>query len=89
MLRSRRRLKGIAGGQLTASFDEARDALLRFFQDAHHLKDWIRNNPSVSTSDVEEFIKAAGPLQICADLCNGTKHLVLQGSRTGDSSTAS
>lgn len=88
MLRSHRRLKGIAGGQLMASSDEARDALLLFFQDAYHLKDWIKNDPSVSTSDVEEFINAAGSLQICADLCNGTKHLVLQRSRTGDSSTA-
>jgi len=91
MLRSHTRLKGIAGGQLMASSDEAQDALLHFFQHACHLKDWIKIDPAVSSSDVEGFINATGPLQICADLCNfcnGTKHFVLRRSRTGDSSTA-
>ena len=88
MMRSHRRLTGIAGGQIVASSDEARDALLHFFQDAYHLKDWIRNDPSVSTSDVEDVINSTEPLQLCADLCNGTKHFRLNRARTGDNSTA-
>lgn len=88
MLRSHKRLTNIASGQLMASSDEARDALFHFFQDAYHVKDWIKNDPSASTSHVEEFINAAGPLRICADLCNGTKHFGIQRPRTGDSSTA-
>lgn len=87
MCRSHRRLHSIAGGQLMASSDEARDALIHFFQDAYHLKDWIKNDASVSTDDVEEFINVTEPLRVCADLCNGTKHLVLKRSRTGDGST--
>ena len=88
ILRSYGRLKEISGGQLTASFDEARDALLHFFQDAYHLKDWIKNDPLVSKWDIEEFISATGTLQLCADLCKATKHLDLQKSRTGETSTA-
>lgn len=86
MQRSHRRLRGIASGQLMASSDEARDPLIHFFQDAYHLEDWIKNE-SISTDDVEEFINETGPIRICADLCNGTKHLVLKRSRTGDNST--
>ena len=74
-------------GELTASSDEARDALFHYFQDAYPLNDWIKNDPAVSTGDVEQFINEVAPLQICADLCNGTKHLALNRPRTGDSST--
>lgn len=87
MMRSHGRLRSIANGELTASSDEARDALFHFFQDAYHLKDWIKNDPGVSTNDVEQFINEVEPMQICADLCNGTKHLTLDRPRTGDSST--
>lgn len=87
MMRSHGRLRSIASGDLTASSDEARDALFHFFQDAYHLKDWIKNDPAVSTDEVEQFINEVKPLQICADLCNGTKHLTLKWTRTGDSST--
>lgn len=81
MRRSYQRLLGYAEGR-TPSEDaaEAEDALLHFFQDAYHLKDWIRQNePGHSKSVESQFKKPAGPLPmlLCADLCNGSKHFVL------------
>ena len=88
MLRSHSQLRGISTGAFSASSDEARDCLFHFFQDAYHLKDWIKNDPSIAPADAEGFINESEPLQICADLCNGTKHFLLRRSRTGDDSTA-
>lgn len=87
MVRSLDRLRSIASGGLSASSDDARDSLFHFYQDAYHLKDWIKNDSSISSTDIEEVINVTEPLQVCADLCNGTKHLDLQRSRSGDSST--
>lgn len=87
MLRSHSRLVEIAGGTTMANSDEARDALFHFFQDAYHLKDWLKKDPSVRRSDVEHFINSKKSLRLMADLCNGTKHFDLTTSRTGDVST--
>jgi hypothetical protein len=69
----------------------ARDRLFHFFQDAYHLKDWIKNDPATKRLPVETAI--AAELAVCADLANGTKHFRLDpkkgpGPRTGDPSTA-
>lgn len=88
MKRSHARLSEIAQGRLAASSDEARDALIHFFQDAYHLKDWIRNDDLVVAGDVEAHISETPQLSLCADLCNATKHLRLNRPRTGDTSTA-
>ena len=54
------------------------DDLYAFFQNCYHLKDWIRNDAACSAwSDVETHITSNRYLRICADLCNGTKHLAL------------
>ena len=52
-----------ATGQVMASSDEGRDALFHFFQDAYHLKDWIKNDPAIQTGSVDAFMKGscAGP----------------------------
>jgi hypothetical protein len=88
MMRSHARLSDIAEGRVSASSDDARDALFHFFQDAYHLKEWIKNDPTVTTSDVEEWIEDTEPLRLCADLCNGTKHLRLTVAKTKDLSTS-
>ena len=70
--------------------DDLRDDIYSFAQNVHHLKDWLRHDPStgLSKSDVEGVIDGSPELQICADLCNGSKHLKLHSSRTGDPTTA-
>jgi len=67
------------------------DDLWHFFQDSHHLKDWIINDPSVPEvikgeyidkdhkkgHKVENYVKGNVELRICADLANKSKHLEL------------
>lgn len=86
-----RLLRASQGADPTAqSSEDVRDTLYHFFQDAYHLKDWIGNDSSVATTrhklDVQ-YINNRTILQLCADLCNGTKHLSLFSTRTGDLST--
>ncbi len=56
------------------------DIVYSFFQNCHHLKDWIvnDNNNNIPNKIVEEYINANLELKICADLCNGSKHLFLK-----------
>jgi len=55
------------------------DDLYSYFVNCYHLKDWIKNDPSTGLShrEVENFVNSKLSLQICADLANRTKHLVL------------
>jgi hypothetical protein len=75
---------GRAGGT-----ESALDATLSFFEAAHHLKDWLRNDPAggITKADGDSLISRSPMLQLCADLANGSKHLVLTSTRTNDMST--
>jgi hypothetical protein len=70
--------------------EDALDAVFLFFQAAHHLKDWLGNDPAsgVAKADVDALINESPMLQLCADLANGSKHLALTRTRTGDRSTS-
>ena len=71
---------GIPHTQASQNYD---DDVYAFFQNCYHLKDWIKNDPSCSKwSDIEKFINSNSDLQICADLCNGLKHLQLTKPRS-------
>jgi hypothetical protein len=81
MLRSNARLAA-ASTLSNVGSDEARDMLFHFFQDAYHLKDWLKNDPALAMSKADKdalelHISATAPLARCADLCNGVKHLRL------------
>ena len=69
--------------------NEAWDTVLSFFEATHHLADWIHHDQTVelSKSDLKKFIKQSSALTLCGDLANGSKHLVLTNSWTGDFST--
>jgi hypothetical protein len=69
--------------------DAAVDSVQSFFEAVHQLKDWLGNDTSsrVTKADGDALINASPVLQLCADLANGSKHLVLTSSRTGDLST--
>ncbi|MER5622517.1 hypothetical protein ABT061_15880 [Streptosporangium sp. NPDC002544] len=96
MLRSHQRLLEAAGPSSMGSA-EARDRLYHFFQDAYHLKDWLKNDPTTRAQvtahpKVEGLFNTPGQsvlcLQLCADLCNGVKHLGLtRDAKTGDKTT--
>ena len=53
------------------------------------LKDWLKNDPHSQSvvSDIEVMIDHSESLQLCADLANGSKHLTLKTTRTGDLTT--
>lgn len=55
------------------------DDLWSFFQNCHHLKDWIKNDPNIegAEDEVEEFVKSQEDLKICRDLAVRSKHLDL------------
>jgi hypothetical protein len=97
MLRSRDLLRRLSRGEVPgADSNTNRDALYHFFMDAYHLKDWIKNAEETRERRagrcVESAVNASAPLRICADVCNGIKHLRLDperpGPRTGDATTA-
>jgi hypothetical protein len=64
--------------------DYYQDDLYAFFINCYHLKDWVKNDPEISTEvkgDIENFIANSEELSICADICNGSKHLKLKAPR--------
>jgi hypothetical protein len=71
-----------------ANTDFLNDEVYAFFQNCYHLKDWLKNDSSSASKvkDVETFVGSSTPLTICADLANGSKHLLLKRPR-GDAST--
>ena len=62
------------------------DEVYAFFVNCYHLKDWIKNGKSVGAAaeKVEELINDNKQLSLCADICNGVKHLTLTSTRSGD-----
>lgn len=68
-----------AGRVHDRSSDHYQDEAYAFFQNAHHLKDWLKNDRAVSgqVRDVEAIVAGSQNLRLCADLCNGSKHLKL------------
>ena len=69
--------------------DAAIDIVQSFLEAAHHLKGWLGNDPSsgVTKADGDRLINGSPVLKLCADLANGSKHLKLTGTRSGDLST--
>lgn len=65
---------------------ELLDTIYTFFQHCYHIKDWVKNDPSCALKDsVEGFISASPQLSLCADICNGSKHLTLtKAPRSGE-----
>lgn len=59
--------------------DFYQDEVYAFFMNCHHLEDWIINDPAAASvaNKVEKFINNNRELSLCADICNGLKHLRL------------
>lgn len=83
------RVERIENGVTNEPFDAAKfkDDYLAFFQNCYHLQDWLMKDDStnITESDVDRFIDARTCMTICADLCNGSKHLELgSGGRSNE-----
>jgi hypothetical protein len=63
--------------------DFGEDEIFAFFLNCYHLKDWIKNDSSSGDLKdlVEDYINKSLALSICADLCNGLKHLKRDSTR--------
>ena len=61
------------------------DNLWAFFQNCWHLKDWIKNDPTISQNirdKIENEVQKYDSLMIAADLANRSKHFTLTSKRT-------
>ena len=85
LLRWYERLEGITKGRNHDRHSETyTDDVHAFFLNCYHLKDWLINDQSFAAckGEVEAFINGHLELQICADICNATKHLRLDRERS-------
>lgn len=65
--------------------DYYHDVIYAFFLNCYHLKDWIKNDNDVEQSKkekVEPFISQNECMSVCADICNGIKHLERKSNRS-------
>ncbi len=66
------------------------DEIYAFFLNCYHLKDWIKNDSTVSAAAqqaIEGFINSNRSLRLCADICNSLKHLRLGPCRSSENPT--
>jgi len=72
------------GTEHTQCTEYYQDEAYAFFINCYHLKDWIKNDPDarVSADNVESFINNNETLRLCADICNGLKHLRVKSPRS-------
>ena len=64
--------------------EEYEDDLWAFFQNCWHMKDWLINDPvlGLDKGDVDKEVHCpGGPLMLCRDLANRSKHLELDKPR--------
>jgi hypothetical protein len=64
--------------------EEYEDLLWCYFQNCWHLKDWLKNDPSISQTQVDEIKRLVDrgesnsvALMVCSDIANATKHFTL------------
>ena len=53
------------------------DYIYAFFQNCHQLGEWLSSSKAVLHSEVEKLVASHEELQLCRDICNGTKHMVI------------
>lgn len=66
------------------SFNDVEDFMWAFFQNAWHIKDWLKNDPSLTPDQkaaISTEVHATESILLCADLANGSKHFGTDRSR--------
>ena len=53
------------------------DFLYAFFENAYHLRDWIKDTKAVEDDDLNKFISGNAYMRLCRDLANSHKHYSL------------
>lgn len=54
------------------------DFLYAFFENAFHLRDWLRDTGAASQQDLDSFFSANADMRLCRDLANSHKHFSLR-----------
>ncbi|EPN5006660.1 hypothetical protein NB464_14425 [Vibrio diabolicus] len=82
------RFKKINDGREHDSHSETYfDDIYTFFMHCYHIKDYLKHDASYTThtnQEIENYITNTPSLALCADICNGLKHLNLNNTRSGD-----
>jgi len=74
------------GAEMRVTAEYAADDMHAFFQNCYHLKEWLKNDPGFiekTDDEIEDYVTATPCLALCADICNGMKHLSLTRDRSG------
>lgn len=53
------------------------DHIYAFYQNCCHLREWLSKSGAVPEADIAQLVAAHEELQLCRDVCNGTKHMVI------------
>ena len=81
------KLKRISdGSQDVLISKETEDNIYAFFQNCYHIKDYLKNDSAYrkhTNQQIENYINSTFELSLCADICNGLKHLSLRTTRSG------
>ena len=54
------------------------DYLYAFFENAFHLRDWLRDTGEVAEADLAKFFEVNEEMRLCRDLANSHKHYSLR-----------
>lgn len=68
------------GLEATAPSEHYIDDMHAFFSVCYHIKDYLKNDPAFkkhTDQAIEAYVTNTQALAICADICNGQKHLAL------------
>ncbi len=59
----------------TGDLHRHQDFIYAFFQNCYHLREWLVESGVVPQCEMERLFQDHVELQICRDVCNGTKHM--------------
>jgi hypothetical protein len=54
------------------------DYAFALFQNCYHLREWFQKTAKANPEALDSVYKRSRELQVCRDICNGTKHLTLR-----------
>jgi hypothetical protein len=54
------------------------DFLYAFFENAFHLRDWLKDAGAASDNDLNTFFASSADMRLCRDLANAHKHYSLR-----------
>ncbi len=79
LIRSYSRLQKIERGQWhEKDFGSELDLYYCFFMRCYHLKDWLAGTVVLGSKEtIEQFVNESPELSLCGDICNSTKHFML------------